>query len=114
VDLITKMYPSAKLEMLPPDHPIYTGSMPDGAKITEVEFRKYGNMKLKRRVTTPGLEAITVDGNIRVLFSRWDICSGFLGTNTWGITGYGPASAEALGRNILLFSAKPAAAPSAQ
>ena len=32
----------------------------------------------------------------------------FLGTNTWGIVGYTPQSAEALARNILLYSQNPA------
>jgi hypothetical protein len=109
-ELIGKMYPEGKLESLPPDHPIYLGTMPDGVKLGDVEFRKYGNMKLKRRVTSPELEAVTVDGKIRILFSRWDICSGFLGTNTWGVMGFAPATAEALGRNILLYSAGPAVA----
>jgi hypothetical protein len=111
-ELFSKMYPEAKLELLPAEHAIISGSIADGAKIGDVEFRKYGVMKLKRRVTTPELEAITVDGKIRILFSRWDICSGFLGTNTWGITGFAPSTAERLGRNILLYSAGPAEAAS--
>ena len=47
----------AGLEPLPPDHPILTGTMPDGAKFAEAEFRKYGNLLLRRRVTVPELEA---------------------------------------------------------
>jgi hypothetical protein len=108
-DLLKQLYPNESLAPLPPDHPIYTGSMKDGAKIDEAEFRKYGNLFLKRRVSKPALEQIVVGGRTRVLFSQWDVCTGFLGTNTWGIVGYAPSTAEALGRNILLYSLNPVA-----
>jgi hypothetical protein len=110
-ELMKKVYPEAAFSSLPPDHPIYMGTMPDGVKIETVDFRKYGNIRLQRRVIAPALEALEVNGRLRVVFSRWDICSGFLGTNTWGITGYSPQSAEALGRNILLYAANPVEAP---
>jgi hypothetical protein len=110
-DLLKRVYPSNNLEAVAPDHPIYTGALPDGAKFAEAEFRKYGNLLLKRRVTKPSLEEITVDGRTRVIFSQYDICTGFLGTNTWGILGYAPATSEALGRNIVLYSFNPVPAP---
>ena len=92
---------------LPPDHPVFMGSMTDGVKVETTEFRKFGTMQLKRRVTLPEISAIVSNGRTRILFSRWDICSGFLGTNTWGIVGYSPATSQALGRNILLYAANP-------
>jgi hypothetical protein len=103
-DLFKKVYPGAALASLPPDHAIYSGTMPDGKRLEGVEFRKFGNLKLGRRVTTPLLEAVTVNSRPVILFSQWDICSGFLGTNTWGIIGYSPADSQALARNILLFA----------
>jgi hypothetical protein len=109
-ELLKNVYPEAGLAPLPLTHPVYQGSMADGVRIGEVEFRKYGNFKLHRRVTTPALEEIAINGKTRVIFSAWDVSSGYLGTNTWGILGYAPASAQALGRNILLYAANPAAA----
>jgi hypothetical protein len=109
-ELIKMVYPDTTLTALPPDHPIYTGAMPDGVKIENFEFRKYGNLKLHRRVTTPDIETIEINGKQKILFSSWDICSGFLGTNTWGILGYAPATSEALGRNLLLYSQNQGAA----
>jgi hypothetical protein len=103
-ELFKKIYPEAPLTPLPPDHAIYAGTMPDGKKMDDVEFRKYGNLRLQRRVTTPALEAVTVNGRAVILFSPWDVGSGFLGTNTWGIVGYSPSASQALGRNILLFA----------
>jgi hypothetical protein len=110
-ELIKQLYPDQSPTPLAPDHPILTGAFPDGAKITEAEFRKYGNITLKRRVTQPAIDHITANGRTRILFSAWDIHSGFLGTSTWGILGYAPSTAEALGRNILLYALNPAAKP---
>jgi hypothetical protein len=104
-DLIKKISPDKPLEALAPDSPIVTGSMPDGEKIDSVEMRKFSNAKLQRHVTSPELQAVTVNGRLRILYSPWDICSGFLGTNTWGVVGYAPATSEALGRNIVLYAA---------
>ncbi|MCL2646397.1 MAG: DUF4159 domain-containing protein [Phycisphaerales bacterium] len=107
--LIKEMYPNESLARYSGSHPIFAGTMPGGAPITEVQFRTYGNLKLQRRVTTPAIDAIETKGRTRILFSAWDISSGFLGVNTWGIIGYAPATAEAIGRNILLYSLNPAA-----
>ena len=103
-DLVKKIS-DKPLESLPADHPLLAGSMPDGVKIDKVEMRKYATLKLQRRVTTPQMQALIVDGRVRILYSPWDICTGFLGTSTWGVTGYAPASAEAMGRNVILYAA---------
>jgi hypothetical protein len=108
-DLFKRVYPNEPLAPVPPDSPLYTGSMKDGVKIAEADFRKFGNLQLQRRVSKPALQQIVTTGRTRVLFSKWDVCTGFLGTNTWGIIGYAPSTAEALGRNIVLFSLNPAA-----
>jgi hypothetical protein len=98
---------STPLAPLPPDHPIYKGSMPGGTPATEIDFRKFGEVTTHHKIRAPALEGAIVDGKTRVFFSDWDITSGFLGTNTWGILGYAPASAQALGRNIILYALHP-------
>jgi hypothetical protein len=95
------------LEQVPADHPLFAGAMADGVKIDKVEMRKYATVKLQRRATTPQMQAVTVDGRVRILYSPWDVCSGFLGTSTWGVVGYSPASSEAIGRNLILYAAEP-------
>jgi len=109
-DLFNRVYPDSHLEPLPPDSPIYTGSMPEGVKIDSVEFRRFGELKLQRKVRSPSLQAINVQDKLKVLFSAWDISSGFLGTNTWGVIGYAASTSEKLGRNIVLYAINPAAA----
>jgi hypothetical protein len=104
-ELFKKVYPDGKLEALPADHAIYAGTMAGGAKIENTEFRKFGNLKLQRRVTEPALEGVMKEGKLKIVFSQWDVTSGLLGTNTWGIVGYAPGTAEALARNIVCYAA---------
>ena len=49
-------------------------------------------------------EAVTVNGKVKVLFSKVDISSGLLETNTWGITGYTPEDSQKLAENILRWA----------
>jgi len=103
-ELFKMAYPGTELTLLPPDHPIYVGAWTGGMKIDEIDFKRYGELKkLQRRVRSPALQGINVGGRTAVVFSSWDVCSGFLGTSTWGVVGYGPKSAEAIGRNLLLY-----------
>ena len=45
-------------------------------------------------------------GKGRVVFSAVDVCSGLLGTNTWGIVGYLPEYSEAVVKNLILLGAQ--------
>jgi hypothetical protein len=56
---------------------------------------------LGQAIHEPAIDGIDVGGSTRVLFSQWDITSGLLNTNTWGIVGYSPASAQALAGNMI-------------
>jgi len=108
-ELFKKVYPKEDLSLLPPDHPIYVGAVGSGGvKLDEVDFRRYGSIKMGRRITSPALQGIMIGSKTPIVFSSWDVCSGFLGTGTWGIIGYGPKSAEAIGRNLLLQVSPPA------
>ncbi|MCL2640831.1 MAG: DUF4159 domain-containing protein, partial [Phycisphaerales bacterium] len=112
--LFQKVYPNEELAPLSPDNPIYVGAAHGGGvKLDSIDFRTYGRLKLQRRVNAPDFHGITVGDRTPIIFSSWDVCSGFLGTSTWGILGYGPKSAEALGRNLLLYVSPPPAPPAA-
>ncbi len=106
VEMMARVYPEAKLMPLPPDHPVYTGvfASGNGEEVGEVDFRKYGVVALGKRITEPDVEAITVNGRTRVLFSKYDITSGLLGSTTWGIVGYLPESATKLAGNMVRFA----------
>ena len=55
-------------------------------------------------LTAPRGKYMTLEGRVGVLCSEEDVTSGLLGTDTWGISGYMPASAVKLARDIVLFA----------
>ena len=102
--LLSQAWPDAALVTLPPEHELYTPFVV-GADTVPVEYRKFwilthGPCSLFR------VQALTVGKRLAVFFSADDISSGLLGTSTWGIDGYAPACAEALARNLVLWSVK--------
>jgi hypothetical protein len=109
--LMKGMYPEEKVVEFAGNHPIFTGTMKGGKAIGEVEFRRYGSLMLGKRVTVPAMSGIVVGGKTKVVYSKWDVSSGFLGTHTWGIVGYGPGTAEEIGRNVLAYAMDPVAVP---
>ena len=104
--LAGELWPGAPLVALPPTSAIYRGAFPGGVPATTVRYRKYylamRNVRHARR--PPHLLGVKAGGRWVILFSPWDITSGLLGTNTWGIAGYTPASAQKLARDILLYA----------
>ena len=95
------------LAPIPPEHALFTADTPDATKIETVEWRKYTRVRDGNPPDDkPRLQGIKVGDRYAVIFSHDDITSGLLGSNTWGIAGYAPATAQSLVRNILL-SAKP-------
>lgn len=100
------LYPGVGPVPLPKDHPVYQGKFAHGPArpITEARFRKYGILTLGKPVSEPALDGLSIGGKVRILFSQWDISSGLLGTNTWGIVGYAPDTAEQLATNMLLWA----------
>ena len=59
-----------------------------------------------------GFRARTTVGKGRVIYTELDVTTGLLGTNTWGITGYSPAYAQGLLKNLILdASTRPSTMP---
>jgi hypothetical protein len=100
------IYPGSGPEALPADHAVFTGKFADGKPLGEVKFRKFGTLALGKGVTAAAVDEIAVDGKVRVLFSQWDYSSGLLGTNTWGIVGYGPETSEVLASNLVVWASE--------
>jgi hypothetical protein len=101
--LFEQMYPDSKLEPIPLNSPIYNGSIPHTGKVDVVSYRRFGRHK-EGDDHSPRLEAIMLYGRDAIVFSREDITSGLLETDTWGIAGYTPRSAQALARNVILYA----------
>ncbi len=104
---LAQIFPNQPLEAIPPDHPLYSGETPDTTKIETVVWRKYTRVRdNKVPEDKPNLFAIKKGDRLAVIFSPDDLTSGLLGTNTWGIAGYAPKSAQSLTRNLLLYTTK--------
>ena len=102
VRLIKTIFPHLPLVPIPLTASLLTGKFPNGANVTQVHYRKFVTA-VDRLKTHPHLLGIKWHGRWVVVYSQYDITSGFLGTHTWGISGYGPASAQALATNVLLY-----------
>ncbi len=115
--LVKEIAGGAELLPLARDHALYQGAFAEGvdfAALAQEEdtaraiFRPYALLK-EGRMDGPRLLAVMLRGRAAILFSPEDFTSGLLGTNTWGIVGYTPESAEKLVRNILLYVTEPPA-----
>ncbi len=101
--LVQKLVPNGQFTDLPAKSSIITGSVAGGINASHVVYRKF-YIDSHRKRTTPDLQGVKVNGRWVIVFSPWDITSGLLGTKTWGINGYVPASAQALARNIICYA----------
>ncbi len=102
--LIRKLFPHTPLVSLPGRSRIYIGNVPGGINASHAVYRRYYIQQMGYK-KTPQLLGVKKNGRWVVIFSQQDITSGLLGTNTWGIAGYAPASAVNLTRNVLCYAA---------
>ena len=105
VQLVVQAFPHQSLIAVPQKSSLYTGAFPGGVNIAHVQYRKFYNQQHQHVATRPQLMGIKKNGRWIVIFSSADITCGLLGSNTWGISGYAPASAQALARNVILYAA---------
>ncbi|MGB9690027.1 DUF4159 domain-containing protein [Thermogutta sp.] len=96
---IAKVFPDAKLEKIPLDHPIYHNLF----DIQEVEYtprvrEDFGN------INTPELEGISIDGRLAVIYSRFDLGNGweqFPHPYSYGLK---DDSALKIGTNVIVYA----------
>ena len=102
-ELIGKLYPNRPLELLPANHPIYTGRV--GTPLGEVRYRRILADELKTRGTTrPPLEAVSIKGRTVILYSKYDWSCALEGDNPYSCRGYVDADARKLALNIFLYA----------
>jgi hypothetical protein len=96
-----RVLPQARLRTLDPAHPLYTIHH----KIGEVNFSQAALVQAGlKNPSAPALEAITVDGNLAVVYSPYDMgCGWELKPHPYGI-GYESRDAVKLGVNIVMFA----------
>src|SRR5437762_3266535 len=91
-DLLPKVFPGAKLAAMDADHPVMKQVAP--------VLRPYAQNVMSK---PPALRMAKV-GEGYVIFTPIDLNSGLLGTNTWGIVGYTPATCEQMVRNLVAWA----------
>jgi len=85
-------------------HAIVTGrGMHGPTDLSSIEYRPYSREIFAARETTPRLRGMKIGDEVRLLFSREDICNGLLDQPCWGISGYKAASARRLLANVLQY-----------
>jgi hypothetical protein len=94
------IFPNVIVAPLPLDHPIYHATTFGGIEIDEVRYRRSENLTPTR---IPRLRGATVNGKLIGIVSNEDLSGGLVGYSTSGLTGYVPASATDLVRNIILW-----------
>jgi len=96
---LTKILPQAQLQPITDNHNLYSSLFP----IREVRYSPVlakNKPELKNR---PFLLGVTIDGEIRILYSPYDLEAGWLDTYYPLIRGYEPVGAQRLGMNIIAY-----------
>ncbi len=107
---VAKILPNADLVKLGRHSRIYTGAMPGGQPTRPLAYRKF-TVETHRRSAGQPLYGVKIAGRWGIIFSPLDISSGLFGTNTWGINGFAPKTAQKLAQNIVAYVAQKYAVP---
>jgi hypothetical protein len=97
---LAALLPGAKLTRIPASHPVYSSVF----KIVESRYTP-AVVKEKPDLALPVLEGIEVDGDLRVIYSPYDIEAAWLGCEYPLARAYEPHSGSQLGVNIMMYAA---------
>ncbi|MFQ6048555.1 MAG: DUF4159 domain-containing protein, partial [Phycisphaerae bacterium] len=93
-----RVLPDRELQVLPVDHPLYSAAF----EIVRVAYSPLARQELGG-ADRPMLEGITVDGSLRVIYSRYSLGNGWEQIEHPYNRGYVEADALRLGVNILVY-----------
>jgi hypothetical protein len=97
---LKKVLPEAELAPLPVTHPVYSSVF----TIREAQYTPAVTQTGKAPVG-PYLEGISLGGDVRVMYSPYDLEGGWLGCEYPLSKGFEPNSAMQLGLNVVLYAA---------
>lgn len=92
---LKKILPDGALEPVPPTHPIFSSVF----KIGQVKYAS-----AVQGMTAPALEGISVGGDLRVIYSPFDLEAGWQGCEHPLARAYAPESAMQLGVNVIMYA----------
>jgi hypothetical protein len=98
--LLPRAFPNVQLWPITEGHPLLLASRPHADDLTHPVLRGYASETGGKDLPMQTLRA----GKGWVIFSRLDLTTGLLGTQSWGIRGYDPAYAQALMKNAVLWA----------
>lgn len=93
------IFPEAELKKIPLNHPIYSNVF----KVSNAEYTPTVK-KLYDGLNVPVLEGITINGDLRIIYSPFDMESGWMGAAPPLSSSYMPDTAMQLGVNIVTYS----------
>lgn len=96
---LTKILPEATLSPVPADHPIYSSVF----KITKADYTPAVTSE-RPGLETPYLEGININGDLRVIYSPYDIECAWEGCEHPLARAYEPQSGMEMGINIVMYS----------
>ena len=98
--LLPLAFAGSVLLPIPDNHPLLIASRVGAYDLTHPLLRSYANQNGGKNLPIQ----VMPYGKGWVIYSRLDITTGLLGTQTWGILGYDPAYAQALMKNAVLWA----------
>ncbi len=103
-ELVTDMFPDARLEELPPDHDLYGGKV--GTRIEQVGYSPAVKAELPE-LDRPVLLGLERGGHLVMVYSPYGLADGLDGLRTFGARTVAPDDARRLAINILLYALEP-------
>lgn len=96
---LKKVLPEGELQVIPPSHPLYNTVF----KIGEVQYTP-AVAKAKPGLKSPYLEGVSIGGDLRVIYSPFDLEAGWTGMDHPLARGFETDSAMQLGMNIVVYA----------
>lgn len=96
---LKKILPDAELQPIPPNHPLHS-------TVFKIEEAQYTPVVVKNQpaLKAPALEGISIGGDVRIIYSKYDLEAGWQGCEHPLAKGYEPHSAMQLGINIVMYA----------
>ena len=96
---LAKVFPEVKLQAIPPDHALFSSVF----HLDQVRYTA-AVLALNPKLITPSLEGIQVGGDLRVIYSPYDLEAGWTGCEYPLARGYDSDSALKLGMDLVMYA----------
>ena len=96
---LKKLLPNTTLQPIPADHALHSGIF----DTSNVQFSPALAKSKPELNNQPYLLGITMDGDLRVIYSPYDLEAGWLEVHYPQMRGYEPVSSQRLGMNMILY-----------